>query len=315
MIKFDKLKIVTSIDYINIINNKSFTANIRDNHLLYYKYQQETPYNLMIMKNYQHNELILEFTGKILLDKYSSLINLNTIRECLQEINRLGICYLDIDSILSYGEVTKCDVTKDITYHKIEDIINIIKQNISNYEKWITKAYLKEGLVVENVVKTPRYKKRLSIYDKGKEMLSSNNKYFLNMLKNKEQLLAWFKGKIRFELNIGTKEGIRQLLNVPNNNLQTVLASKTNPILTVFDEAISDSSGQQRKPMELKDYEHILLLKECGYNMKAVSAKIKTLISPSTSLNRTLKVYRNLYSQIQNDPVTGLDIRDMIARE
>ena len=89
----------------------------------------------MVMVNYQHNELILEFTGKILLDNYTSLICTGTAMDCLSQINRLGICHLDVDSIMEDCNVVKCDVTKDIECNQMQDIITNVRQNLSNYKK------------------------------------------------------------------------------------------------------------------------------------------------------------------------------------
>ena len=64
MLKFDKMKLVTKIDYISDIDYSKFILNSKEDSILYYKYQQERPFYLMVMVNYQHNELILEFYGE-----------------------------------------------------------------------------------------------------------------------------------------------------------------------------------------------------------------------------------------------------------
>lgn len=233
MLKFDKLKLVTKIDYIRDIDYSKFILNSKEDSILYYKYQQERPFYLLVMVNYQHNELVLEFTGKILLDNYTNLIDIYTAKDCLSQINRLGICHLNVESIMTDSNVVKCDITKDIECGLMQDIITNVRQNLSNYMKWVTKPYRKEGITIENVVTTPRYKKRLIVYDKAKELQSANNRYFLNAVSNPNEILSYFNGKTRFELNINTMDQIRNLLNIPNNNLLAVLTSKANPILSV----------------------------------------------------------------------------------
>lgn len=236
MIRFDKMKLITSIDYISDINGTAFLATANLDEVLYYKYQQDEPYSLLVLVDCRKNELVLEFTGKILLDKYSQLINRGTIKDSLNNINKLNICRLDVEAILHNAEVAKCDITKDI-----ETDINVINstiwQNLINYRKWTVKQY-NSGIVLENVVSTSRYKKRLAIYNKCRELEKVNNINFLDNLTAKNEILSYFKGKVRFELNINTKQQIRQLLNIPNNNIQNVLNATTNPILTVIDEAV-----------------------------------------------------------------------------
>lgn len=312
MLKFDKMKLVTKIDYISDMDYRKFVLNSRKDNILYYKYQQERPFYLMVMVNYQHNELILEFTGKILLDNYTSLICTGTAMDCLSQINRLGICHLDVDSIMEDCNVVKCDVTKDIECNQMQDIITNVRQNLSNYKKWVTKPYRKEGITIENVVKTPRFKKRLIIYDKAKELQSADNRHFLNAVSNPNEILSYFNNKTRFELNINTMDQIRNLLNIPNNTLSAVLTSKANPILSVIDEAIKYNICQQRT-MTLRDYEHSLLLKECGYDMSAVEAKVRALSAKTTSITRVMKVYKDLYSQIQTKSAHNIDIRTLVA--
>lgn len=312
MIKFDKLKLVTNIDYISDIDGSKFVLNSKEDTILYYKYQQERPFSLLVMVSYQHNELVLEFTGKILLDNYQNLINEYTIKDCLVQINRLGICHLYIDSIMKDCTVVKCDVTKDIECNQMQDIIANAKQNLSNYNKWIAKPYGKGGITIENMVKTPKYKKRLIIYDKAKELQLAEKRYFLNAVSNPSEILSYFNNKIRFELNINTMDQIRNLLNIPNNSLSAVLASKANPILTVIDEAIKYNDCQQRT-MTLRDYEHSLLLKECDYNMSAVEAKVRALSSKKTPIKRAMKVYKDLYNQMQMRTASNIDIRALVA--
>lgn len=312
MLKFDKMKLVTKIDYINDIDYGKFVLNSREDNILYYKYQQERPFYLMAMVNHQHNELILEFTGKILLDNYTNLIDIYTAKDCLSQINRLGICHLDVDSIMQNCNVVKCDVTKDIECKQMQDIITNVRQNLSNYKKWITRPYQKEGISIENVVKTPRYKKRLIIYDKAKELQSTDNRHFLNAVSNSDEILSYFNNKIRFELNINTMDQIRNLLNIPNNNLLAVLASKANPILSVIDEAIKYNDCQNRT-MNLREYEHCLLLKDCNYDMSAVEARVRTLSAKTTSITRVMKIYKDLYNQLQKEAAHNIDIRALVA--
>lgn len=313
MITFDKIKLITKIEYVTDININKFMITSNKGSIINCKYQQDKPYNLLVMINYRHNELALEFTGKILLDKYPSLINESNIKDCLSEINKLGICSLDVDAIIQDSEVVKCDVTKDVEFENIDRVLKSIRPNISNHNKWKDKPYRgKEGITLENVVKTPKYKKRLIIYDKSKELNLADNKEFLSACSNSEAILSYYKNKIRFELNINTMKQIRQLLNIPNNNLMSVLNSCSNPILSVIDEALVYSNFQEA-PMTLRDYEHSLMIKECNYDMSAVEAKLRTLLSSGTSITNRMKLYRALYKRLQKNQSNAIDIRSLVA--
>ena len=263
------------------------------------------------MVNFENNELIIEFTGKILLEGYKDLIHGGNIRQCLDTINKMGICKLDVDSIVTHGYVAKCDVTKDIRVENFSMIVRYCRQQLKNYRKWICRDYA-SGVVIENVVKTPRYKKRLVVYDKYKELQKSENECFLATISNGKALLDSYRGIVRFELNINTMAQIRTLLSVNDNSLNAVLASEANPILAVIDEALREHSSI-RPCTNLRDYERVLFLKECHNDLMEVEAKMRTLVSNNTSIRRVMKPYIELYQQMQNTADLGFDIRKMVA--
>lgn len=311
MLTFDKMKIVSHINNISNINEEEFVSHFKGAEILYHKYHKEKPYNLLIMADYCHNELVIEFTGKILKDNYKSLINRDNIRECFNEINKLDICSLDIDDIISNGNVVKCDVTKDIHTTEYNNIICLIKQNLSSYKKWVCKEY-RGGLSLENCVATTRYKKRLIVYDKAKELSKATNVEFLNSVSNADDIISYFEHKIRFELNMNTMKQIRDLLCISDNNVMNVFSSSANPILSVFDEAVKKISLPQFK-LSLRDYERSLLLKECHYNMVAVEMKLRALIPSNTSIKRTMEPYYDLYQQLHGVSYRNLDVRGLLV--
>lgn len=310
MIKFDKLKLITSIEYISDIKHDSFNIILRHDEVLYYKYQQKTPYSLLIMVDYSKNELIIEFSGKLLQEHYTSLISKETISECFDNINKIGICKLDINSIINDAIIAKCDITKDIKAD-ITQIIPSIKQNIINYSKWNVKPYY-SGVVLENVVATTRYKKRLAIYDKWKELHQGNSRYFIDGLNNKEEVLAYYKDKIRFELNLNTMYQVRQFLNIPDNNLQSVLNAVANPILSIIDETVK-YEHQRHKEMTLRDYERVLLIESCDYDLARVEAKVRAYSKKSTSITRAMQPYKDLFHQLKTIQNTEIDIRKLVC--
>lgn len=312
MITFDKLKIVTNIEDITDIDTTVFVTQTKDGEILYYKYKQETPYCLLIQADYNKQELVLEFTGKILMDDYPQLINRNNIVQCLETINGMGICRIDTEAILAHGEICKCDVTKDIPSTQMQEIIAQLKQSLTNYDKWTCAKYQGNGLVIYNTVKTDRYKKRLSIYDKQKELNKACNREFLNTISNKQQLLDYFRDKIRFELNIDTKAQIRLLLGVMDNRLHSVLSSNANPILTVFDEAIRQNENTAYHS-DLKEYMMALLIRECHNDLEEVEAKIRAMTPKTVSIRKKMQPFRDLYTKMQNEVATSIDVRSLIA--
>ena len=117
MLTLDKLKIVVPYaDCVGEIDKTKFNTLSKDGVVTAYKYQQVSPYLLYIEQDLEDDELIIEFTGKILGPRYSELINKMNIRQCIENINALKLCTLDIDSILNDAKVVKADVTQDAEY-------------------------------------------------------------------------------------------------------------------------------------------------------------------------------------------------------
>lgn len=305
------MKIISKIDDIGNINENVFIANIQGNDLLYYKYLQSKPFYLLILVDYSKKELVLEFTGKILLDNYKDLINIDNIKLCLDGINKLGICTLNVDAIMFHAYVSKCDVTRDIQIDAFPTIISQIRQTLSNYRQWICRNYT-SGVVIENTVKTPRHKKRLIIYEKEKELQKATNVDFLNAVKDRGRLLESFKDVVRFELNINTMSQIRGLLQIQNTSLMAVLLSTANPILEIVNQAIKEFVPYKHCE-NLRDYERSLLLKECSYDLVAVEAKVRELISVNTPIKRVMQPYVKLCQQMQNASDVGMNIRLLIS--
>ena len=115
----------------------------------------------------------------------------------------------------------------------------------------------------------------------------------------------FYKDKIRFELNLNTKEQIRKNLNVESTTLAKVLAADSNPILNVLDEVLCQPvSCEEIQGLSLRDYERLAFLREHDNDLQKVEMKIRSLVSCNTSINKTMRPYRELLERLnQNVPV------------
>lgn len=312
MLQFDRLKLISSSQNITNLNHTKFLETPMKRGGYYYKYQQTSPFSLTIINNPSKSELVIDFTGKVLKDDYASLISRETIRQCLDNICTMNICDLDIDAILENSEVCLCDVTQDfVCNHPMDDIKQHIKASIKNYDKWLVKKCKNNGLVIYNSVTTPRRFKRFIIYDKSKEMNLSENKGLLSIVKNPDTLLHQFEGKVRIELNLRSKEQIRNYLHIPNNQLQAVLNSTSNPIIEVYDEAIAETITTTDKIYNKT--EKLALLEQCNYDLQAVEMRIREHTSKNTSIRRKMEPYRMLLQSVRTADVKPMNIRKLIA--
>lgn len=309
MITFDKLKLVADITAVIEFDDSQFEKTEKNGSCTY-KYYQEVPYLLAIKIDCPEKEVVIEFTGKILGSDYPKLISMNTIRQCFQAINSIGIVTLDVEVMMD-ADVVKCDVTKDIHSDDVPKLTNYVRQHISNYQKYICRKLRNNNLVVEKNVVTRKMKKRMTIYDKGKEMQKVENQRFVEAY----GLEGAFDGICRFELNLNSKEQIRNALGSSNTKLQSVLSSNANPITDFLDEVIG-STPEPTSMTDKKSYVTMLVLKDCDYDLEKVEAKMRQFYtSRGTNINVIMQPYRQMMEQMNSAIETNYwdDVRSKLS--
>ena len=292
---FDRLKIVAAIDAIDVVNENVFVKTLVNDNVVSMKYYRETPSKLMIKVDYASGEMVMEFTGKILAHNYPHLISMANIEECFRNIESLGFCRFDMD-LLMRSEVVSCDVTKDVKCTDVKKVQSYIRSHVSNYNKYVCRALRNGNVVLEKNVTTKKNKKRMTIYDKEQEMKKSDNTRFMQ----RNGLTDEFVGKCRFEINLNSKEQIRNALHIEDTNLLTVLNSETNPILEFMDEAVCGSQGQ-KACSDWKSYQRYLVLKDCDFDLEKVEAKVRSLYKRGTKISDVMRPYREAYSQLMTE--------------
>ena len=289
---FDRLKIVAAIDSIDVVNESVFMKTIANGNVVSMKYYREMPSKLMIKIDYANGEAVVEFTGKILGHNYPHLISMANIEECFRNIEAMGFCRFDMDLVMR-SEVVSCDVTKDVECTDVRKVQSYIRSHISNYNKYLCRALKNGNVVLEKNVTTRKNKKRMTIYDKEQEMKKSDNIRYMQ----RNGLTDEFVGKCRFEINLNSKEQIRNALHIEDTNLLTVLNSEANPILEFIDGAVSGSQGQ-KACSDWKSYQRYLVLKDCDFDLEKVEAKVRSLYRRGTKVSDVMRPYREAYSQL-----------------
>ena len=300
MIKFDKLKIVSQIDYVEILDYSKFECKLRDGYISEYRITITNPYLLYVEIDYLEKELVIEFTGKILGDDYPQLINQNNIHVCLDHINQLGFCNLDIDKILTDAEVVKADVALDIHYPNCNELSSAIRASVCNFKKYLTRN-ISDNLIIEKNVTTKSYKQRLTIYDKEAELQRASNRKFMDTLADRKKLQDYFKDKVRFELNLNSKEQLRRALNIPDTSLNSVLDSDANPIWSMLDKALVEV-GDATTGHSLSELKNLLLLEYCGGDLVKVEALLRQHLSPKTHISKVMNPFRILAERVDDNP-------------
>jgi hypothetical protein len=288
MITLDRIKLTTDKKYIRRLDVDVTTTVMKNNKPYTIRYEQKIPYNLFISYSVESSKCIIEFSGKLLGDKYLELINVNNIHNCFDTINSLGFCELDAGGIIADSNVISCDITTDIAGITMPDK-TAIKACFKSLNKFQVQKYGNSGHVISKQVKTNNRKIRLSIYDKGKELRKRTNTPFLGMVKDKAAMLEYFNGRFRLEANVRTVQQIKDLLLIETNEMLDVLNSNANALLTLFDEVFDfpeEPTKQLPAPLSypnLRTIKNVLLLEACEFDMEKVELVLATALSPNTN--------------------------------
>lgn len=286
MITFDKLKLVADIRAIKVLDESRFEFIEKDGIISSLNYYQEHPFLLKIKVDYNCGEVVIEFCGKILGKDYPKLISKDSIRQCFETINHLGFVEVDIDAMMD-AEVTKCDVTKDIPVADVPQVTDYIRSHIKSYQRFVCRKLKNGNVVIEKNVISRKIKKRMTIYDKKKEMCRSANRPFMD----KYRLEDAFSGMCRFELNLNSKEQIRESLHIADTKLMTVLSADADPIADFLNEVVEPQDAVTMT--DKKSYMTMLVLKDCDYDLEKVEAKMRAFYkSKGTSIKKVMEPYR-----------------------
>ena len=300
--------LVADIDSISILDDSAFEKKVKGNQVTSMRYHKERPYLLSIKIDYEEREAVLEFTGKILQTDYPKLISEETIVECFENINAMGFCKIDIEAMMD-ADVMKCDVTQDVKYEDIQNLTAFIKSHISNYNSYVCRIAKNKNLVLEKNVNSRKCKKRMTIYDKGKEMSNADNREFVS----DNHLEGAFDGVCRFEINLNSQKQIRDSLAIKDTRLRTVLASTATPISDFVEAAVTQNSNGP-EPNDKKEYLTMLVLQDCGYDLEKVEAKMRYFHKHGTKISTVMQPYRAMLDKMQscNSKIALSDLLNML---
>lgn len=296
MVRFDKIKFIAPIEAIDCYEqNPIFEKTTKNGYVIRYKFSHDQ-LNLHIIVTPQENKFSMEFTGKILQEHYPLLINKNTIKECIERIINMGVCKLNIDKILELAEVCQCDITSDINFSD-ESKFRTVVSSYLNSPKWVVKKY-SGGFSIEKTVKTAKYRRRLAIYNKEIEMRKKANLDFLSNIDDQKEVIEYFQGKTRLELNLTSMKAIRDSLHIENTKLMTVLNSTANPIREVFMDSVR-LPKEEKVVTSLRDYERLIVLGYFNNDLSILRERICPFFKRSTSANKVISEYRKLIDSEQ----------------
>lgn len=255
-IKCDTIKIRTNYKYlkeekITFAPQYNFQHNKELGRYFNSKHNTQMPYNLYIATNYYHQTLEIEFSSKILKERYSELISRDTIRKCLENINDLGICTIDVDGILRNSWVIRVDITKDVDLPLTDDVLNALNDNVGNYRRYTWQHYDGKGITfTKNVM---RDKDEITVYNKYTELLQHSRNFMDSLPQEaRNKIMDYFYGKTRFEVRMKNSKQIEERLGV--NRLMDFFNSVDNVVREQFNR-VFDVSAKVLDMSKFRDYD------------------------------------------------------------
>jgi len=311
LITFDRIKIKSNYKYLlntKVKFNEMFHSRSGEKTGLFYSSKDDIniPYNLYIAVSYIKQTLTLEFSSKILKEKYPDLISRDTIKECLTNINQLNICDIDVDSILSNGAITSVDVTYDADLILNDKILDTLNSQVNNYRRFRWTHYNKEGITFTKDVKSKDCAETITLYNKEKEICTSHNKDFLNSLSQPQQIMNYFKGKTRFEITLDTSKKIINYLNLADTKISSVLNSDTNPILIQFDKVFGNFTTNI-PDTTCDDYENWamkIILESYKGDLKRLEQDVRSKFSSRSGATKRMKKFETVYHTMTLAPTS-----------
>lgn len=302
-IKCDTIKIRCNKKYLketkikfNILHNKRDEVQ---GYCFNSKYHSDMPYNLYIATNNYHNTLEIEFSSKILKERYCELINKDNIRKCLENINGLGICTLDVDGILRNGWIIKADITKDIDLKLTNDILNSLNNNVGNYRRFKWEHYEGRGITFKKDVLCG--KEQIRVYNKYAELLKHSRR-FVDSLSNRSQIMNYFYGKTRFEVTLGSEDEIREKLGVGTSIKE--FFDKIDDVVRKQFNKVFDVDAKILNTNHCKGYEEWVMaqiLDKFNGNLQLIEQSLRDVYNSRNGLSERMKKYQSVKIKINKE--------------
>lgn len=254
------------------------------------KSDKDVPFNLFIATSSVKQTLTIEFSSKILREDYPKLISRETIGDCLERINRLGICTIDTKGVLDTGCITSMDVTTDVDLDLTPQVLDTLNERVGNYRRYRWEHYENGGISFTRDVKSKDCKECLILYNKGKELQRGDNVPFLHSLSNSDSVLDYFNGKTRVELSLDTPRRIKRYAEVEDTYIMDVLNSRANPLLKVFDSIFGNvEASANPKPQDYDSLTMDLLLSKYNNDLKQIEQALRSVFHSRSGLGKRMK--------------------------
>lgn len=330
MIRIDSIKIEAPNDILSDIDISCFdqqivkdttSGQIKSN-LLKLKDESKKVGLNSILINEKKNTVIMTLSSKILKENYFELININTVGQVFDEINKTGIIKID-DSQANNIIIHSADFTTNLKGTKQpKDYIQAL-QLMSLNSNYIVTPYTgtgqdknKNGIVFRGRQKS--FKERCIMYHKFDEIIK--DKDFIKSLKSPLPVVNSFKDILRMENNITSHKKIREYTLTDNNLMSVLNSTAILPNYKLF-KKIKNLSGVQT---DLFNYDPDIpfnkirtqkgdetIIKELNFDMSLIRELIQKHVKGKVS-NYIKDFRKTANDMLNNKDIAGQSENDLI---
>lgn len=331
-LRFDTVKFTTDTQYLISYNSDVFKhdVDIKSGEIISAQFSSLKgnnilPFQLYISANFQTKRMIIEFSSKLLLEAYPQLISIETFKECLMNIEKLGICKLDEEKIMDDCLFSKLHITRDIPLNLTPKILDTLNACTNNYRRYTWKRYENHAIRFTSDIISTKHKEEFIIYNKGKEITQRKNSSFLNMLANKEEIVAYFSDKTRFEVKLESRRKIKDELKIADTSFKTIFELEDNVVLRKFDKLFAKKSSSSTDidiPPEIPifknitDYGLINTIKLHNGDIKKIEQEIRSVgiyaNSSRSAMSKQMTKIKGMIQMLNNQELGSDTIIDEI---
>jgi hypothetical protein len=234
MVNLDSTKLLVKTDVINGISGAFLHKQVQQNNRVFTDVSQITNTGILglksIMVDNLHHEATVEFSAKILGADYPKGVNINTIGQAIETINKSGLIDLNVPKFIDTAQVLRCDVTDNIQPELMGESFYKTLAALPIASKYHTTLYNKKtnlGVTWNGQQKTVR--DRIIFYDKIKQITTDK---LLMQKPYAQKVYNEFKNVVRVESNHSQFKALRNYFG--DRNLLTVLKSPVRVNYNVF---------------------------------------------------------------------------------
>lgn len=253
------------------------------------------------------DNIILEFSAKILGKDYFKGISLETIYSALQAIQATGLIrFKDVQKVINASDVCRVDVNNNVRLDNINHTLCMLNKYsmVKDWQSDFRLDNLNKSISFKQKIKT--YPLRWIGYSKELELAKADNREFIIQ---QPKVYDSANGIFRVETNVIGFKRIQRELSINDNKLKTVLLSDENVNLNVLNRITKMKMKPETKTFKTKKQDSAYIdayfyLTQSNFDLEVLETMLIQRVpslAGSKNLNSYIKKYAEYANEIQND--------------